>query len=76
VQKANHQKIKLLLLYTMLQQETDESFPLTTNQLCKRLTDLGITCDRRTLSTDIDLLNAYDYEVMSKPLGREKAYYV
>lgn len=74
--KKNSQKIKLLLLYEILKQETDEQHPLTTNQLCEKLANIGITCDRRTLSNDIRLLNEYDYEVMSFMIGHEKAYYI
>ncbi|NLJ91260.1 MAG: WYL domain-containing protein [Clostridiales bacterium] len=74
--KANNQKIKLLLLYDMLKQETDEQHPLTTRALCAKLGELGITCDRRTLSNDIKLLNEYNYEVMSVMIGHEKAYYI
>ncbi len=55
----NWQKIKLLKLVDLLRQETDEQHPLTTSEICKRLTEMGIPCDRRTLSKDIDLLNEY-----------------
>ena len=72
----NDQKIKLLKLYELLKLETDESHPLTTKEICERLGDIGITCDRRTLSKDIALLNEYDYEIMSVMIGHEKAYYM
>ena len=53
-EKAEHgQKIKLLMLYELLKQETDESSPITTDELCYKLEELGISCDRRTLSKDI-----------------------
>jgi predicted DNA-binding transcriptional regulator YafY len=74
--KKNDQKIKLLKLYELLKLETDEGHPLTTREICEQLGDIGITCDRRTLSKDIALLNEYDYEIMSVMIGHEKAYYV
>ena len=74
--KKNFQKIKLLKLYDILKQETDEGHPLTTKQLTGRLEELGISCDRRTLSKDVDVLNDYNYEVMSTMVGHEKGYYV
>lgn len=74
--KANYQKIKLLKLLELLRQETDEEHPLRTSEICKRLNALSITCDRRTLGKDIALLNKQGYEVMSKMLVHEKAYYV
>lgn len=74
--QENYRKIKLLKLLDMLRQETDEQHPLTTNQICRRLGEMGIICDRRTLSKDIATLNEQGYEVMSATTGREKAYYV
>lgn len=53
----NSQKIKLLKLYEILQQETDEQNPMTTSTIIKRLEYLGTSCDRRTLAKDIALLN-------------------
>ena len=69
----NCQKIKLLKLYELLKQETDENHAMTTAQICQRLGDLGISCDRRTLSKDIALLNEYGYEIMGEMQGHEKA---
>ena len=61
----NSQKIKLLKLYEVLQQETDEHNPLTTNIIIKRLDEAGISCERRTLAKNIALLNEQGYEVMT-----------
>lgn len=76
MQQENCQKIKLLKLLELLRMETDESNPIKTISLCERLAQMGISCDRRTLSRDIELLNRIGYEVMSCRIGREKAYYV
>lgn len=73
---GNRQKIKLLKLMEMLYQQTDEEHPLATSQLMKRLNDLGISCERRTLGNDIATLNEYGYEVLSCYVGHEKGYYV
>lgn len=74
--QKNNQKIKLLKLHEILKEETDEQHPLTTRETCSRINDLGITCDRRTLSKDVELLNDYGYEIMSTMKGRQKAYYI
>lgn len=34
--RANEQKIKLLVLYDILQRETDEEHPLSTNEIIER----------------------------------------
>lgn len=75
-QQANYRKVKLLKLLELLRQSTDEQHPLSTNQICARLGEMGIPCDRRTLSQDVDVLNSLGYEIMSRMEGHEKIYYV
>lgn len=72
----NCQKIKLLKLYELLQQQTDEMHPLKTVEIIDKLNEYNITCDRRTLTRDIALLNENGYEVMSCMIRHEKGYYV
>lgn len=72
----NYRKIKLLKLLELLRLDTDELNPMTTNQICTRLDEMGIICDRRTLSKDIALLNEQGYEIMDTSVGHEKGYYV
>ena len=74
--QENYRKIKLLKLLDLLRLDTDEQHPLTTSQLCARLGEMGIVCDRRTLSRDIALLNEMGYEVMDTGVGHEKGYFV
>ena len=72
----NYRKIKLLKLLDMLRQETDEQNPLSTTQICAKLGQMGIVCDRRTLPRDIAILNEQGYEIMSLVVGHDKCYYV
>ena len=72
----NYRKIKLLKLLELLRSDSDESNPVTTSDLCGRLEEMGILCDRRTLSKDISLLNEHGYEIMSTTVGHEKGYYI
>lgn len=74
--RDNYRKIKLLKLIELLRQHTDEQNPMTTAQLCAALGEMGIPCDRRIVSQDIDILNEMGYEIMSQMDGHEKAYYV
>lgn len=74
--KENRQKIKLLKLMELLRQETDEHHPLSTNEICNRLSAMGISCERRTLAKDILLLNEQGFEVMCCRVGKEKGYYI
>ena len=72
----NYRKIKLLKLLDMLRQETDEQNPLSTSQICAKLGQMGIVCDRRTLPRDVAILNEQGYEIMSLMVGHDKCYYV
>lgn len=74
--RDSHRKIKLLKLLELLRKNTDESHPMTTSQICAALSEIGIPCDRRTLSQDISTLNALEYEIMVTMVGHEKGYYV
>lgn len=75
-ESVNNQKIKLLKIMEILQQESDEENPIRTSEFCRRLREMQITCDTRTLGKDMRFLNAQGYEIMHKMLGHEKAYYV
>lgn len=69
------QKIKLLVLWDILQKNTDEEHSMTTRGIISALDSRGISVSRKTLYEDIDLLNKYGYEVLCKK-SRSNAYYV
>ena len=60
----NSRKIKLLKMWELLKQETDEKHPMGTQTIIKRLGEQGIEVDRKILYKDIELLNANGYEVL------------
>ena len=68
------QKIKLLRLLDLLQRETDVDHPISRQDLCQRLNDMGISSNLQTLSLDIETLNDAGYEVMENQVGHEKYY--
>lgn len=72
----NMQKIKLLKLYELLKRETDEDHPISRVELCRKLNEMGISSNVRTLSLDIDALTQNGYEIMSFLRDREKFYYI
>ena len=72
----NMQKIKLLKLYELLRRETDEDHPISRVELCRRLNEMGISSNVRTLSLDIEVMSNNGYEIMSFLKDKEKYYYV
>ena len=72
----NMQKIKLIKLYELLQKETDSDHAMSRTVLCQRLNDMSISSNVRTLSKDIDALNANGFEILNYLKDKEKFYYV
>lgn len=72
----NMQKIKLLKLYELLRNETDENNPISRRDLCNRLNELGISSNVRTLSLDIEVLQENGFEIMSFLKDKERFYYI
>ena len=68
-------KLKLVKIWEILSQETDEENPMGTTALLSKLRELGIECDRRTLSADIDALNECGYEILCRR-STSNVYYV
>ena len=63
-----------LRLLDLLQREIDVDHPISRQDLCKRLNDMGISSNLRTLSLDIETLNDAGYEIMENQVGHEKYY--
>ena len=68
-------RIKLMKIWEILRQETDEDNPMPTSVLMKKLDEMGIHCDRRTIYADIKLLNDCGYEVLCNK-SQKNEYYV
>ena len=75
MKRENSRKIKLLRLWEILNKETDENHPMSTNEIIARLKKEGIDVDRKILYADIELLNEYGYEVLCER-GKSNKYYV
>lgn len=74
--RDNYRKVKLIKLLELLRQHTDEQHPMTTNQICAAMDDMGIPWDLRIITQDVFALNELGYEIMATMIGHENAYYV
>ena len=70
------QKVKLLILEGILRSETDPEHPMKTEELCKKLGDMGITCDRRVLARDIEILKSFGFDIRRKYVAHSYAYFM
>ncbi len=62
--RSENQKQKLLHLYDILQQKTDEDHPLTTTQLIAELAAKGVAVERKTIYTDLQCLKDYGADII------------
>ncbi len=67
--KVGDYKIKLLILYGLLCDYTDEEHQLNTDEIIALLKGKGINVSRKILREDIQTLNAYGYEVLEEKRG-------
>ena len=65
VLRTTEQKIKILVLYDLLCQHTDENHSLNTDEIISLLAEKNIEVSRKILLQDIALLNEYGYEVLT-----------
>ncbi|MCR4804777.1 MAG: WYL domain-containing protein [Clostridia bacterium] len=70
---SENQKLKLLHLYKILLEETDEDHPLTTPQILERLAAKGIRAERKSIYADLDALQeVFDVDIVRS--GRKGCY--
>lgn len=66
VQKGlkGNKKARMLQLLKLLNEETDEEHPLSTNEIIAKMRELGLEVNRKTVKDDVDLLIASGYDVV------------
>lgn len=73
--KSSNQKQKLLYLWQILNQQTDEQHPLSVPQLCEKLAAHGIEAERKSIYDDVEQLRRFGLEV-ELIRGKNGGYYV
>lgn len=58
------QKIKLLYIIDILKKYTDEDNPISANEICEKLSQNGITAERKAIYDDIENLQLYGYDIV------------
>jgi len=74
--KGNNQKLKILRLAKILQEETDEEHSLTMPQIVNKLEAYDISAERKSLYRDIEELELFGYDIIKERRGREFCYYI
>jgi len=65
--KSYGQKAKILYILRYLQEYTDDNKSITTKQILEKLAEEGITCDRKTIYSDMECLKDIGYEIEQEP---------
>ena len=73
--KSDNQKLKILYILDYLQKNSNEASPVRTNELIAMLEKHNISCDRKTVYSDIAALQDYGVDIISIP-GRSGGYYI
>ncbi len=68
--KSNNQKLKLWALYRILFENTDENNPMTMPQIITELERYGISAERKSVYSDIDLLVNAGVDIVSEKRDR------
>ncbi len=73
--KSDNQKLKILYIYDYLLKNSHEKNPVRASELIDMLEKHRISCDRKTIYSDIAALQDYGMDIVAIP-GRNGGYYV
>ena len=58
------QKLKLIYIIDILKKQTDEEHPINATELCDKLSELGVSAERKAIYNDIETLISYGYDII------------
>ncbi len=74
--KSDNQKLKIFYILDYLQKNSHENKPIRTSELLHMLDrDHNISCDRKTVYSDVAALQEYGVDIVSLP-GKNGGYYI
>jgi len=73
--KAN-QKLKIMYLMKILLEKTDAAHSLTMKEIIAELEQYGISCERKSIYSDIESLRAYGMDIIGEQVDQTYCYYV
>lgn len=73
--KSDNQKLKILYILDYLQKNSHEDHPVRASELIAMLNTHNISCDRKTVYSDIQALQDYGVDIISTP-GKNGGYFI
>ena len=74
--KKSNQKLKILYLAKILNENTNDDNGITMPQIIEKLESYGISADRKTIYMDIEELRNYGMDILSEKRGAHYYYFV
>lgn len=74
--KKDGQKVRIFMICKILQYETDEKHPITTQELIDRLANMNISCERKSVYDDINQLIALGVNIVKIGSRNGGGYYL
>ena len=71
---GENQKLKLLYLYDILKERTDEEHGISMSEIIKALDACGVRAERKSIYTDIQELNKYGADIVGDKEGKVYTY--
>ncbi len=63
MEKKKYQKSTILYVLKILKAASNKDHPVSQSLICRTLNQMGIKCDRKTISRDIDCLKEFGYKI-------------
>ena len=76
IRKGEHQKLKMLYLMKIFNEETDDTHQLTMNQIIEKLAAYGVNANRKTLYQDFQELQDYGLDITMNRTVKQWTYSV
>ena len=73
--RTDNQKLKILYIWDYLQKNSHQDKPVRANELISMLNQHGISCNRKTVYSDISALQDFGVDIVHLP-GRTGGYYI
>lgn len=74
--RSANQKLKPLLLRQYLEQNSDEKHPVTTAQLIEYLASEGISAERKSVYSDLEMLQSHGLDLIRVRDGNRSGWYI
>lgn len=72
--KSRNQKLKLLCLKDILENYTDDNNKLSTNEIIEKLSEYGISAERKSIYDDIECLKYYGLDIITEKTDSNRYY--